>query len=263
MNKKFKIGVLGCGYACEKNLDKRLNPWFNLEEEYNIVFSFVSGRFKEYEDLNINQDNTKTCLLLKEYLYKGLIKYLEIPKEPLNEAETRNCALVPLLADDCDLIYLLDLSDEYYTEKQIINIFNYINREDNEFIAYFNTNFRNYIFSGKEWIDGFCPPRAFRVNYGALKLDSFYFDNDARYINGQNKFIDYKILPNNEISKKLAWIKHLTWTHENGRDKEIYQRRHFNNICSYKFNNETNKLEFDIDGYYKKFNIPVPEVYKD
>ena len=263
----LKIGILGCGFACNNKLDERLNPWFNVAKELNIVFSFVSARFIEYEKLGIKQDNRITKNILLDYKNLGQLQYLECPETTLSEAEARDLALQHLLKENCDLTYLLDLSDEFYTEQQIKNIFNFINKEDNQYVAWFSTPMKNYIFDGtQQWVDGFSPPRCFKTVFGSSKLTRVYFDNDMEYTSGLGQKIDYKFLPTRQIPKHLInkGIKHITWTHENGKLKEKYQRQHFsNNLCSYKFNEKTQKLEFDIDGYYKKLNIPVPEVHAD
>ena len=109
----MKIGILGCGYRCHDKLDERLESWFSLQTKYNMVFSFVSAQFKEYSEMGEEYNNEETELILKQYLQ---LKYLEISDKPLVEADVRNLALKHLLNEKCDIIWLLDLSDEFYTE---------------------------------------------------------------------------------------------------------------------------------------------------
>lgn len=264
MKNKYKIGILGCGYNCHEGLDKRLNPWFGRPDYKDFIFSFVSCKFKEYEELGIYSDNSETEKALGFLLKNELIQYLEVPDKPLDEATARNLALRHLLDDGCDYIILLDLSDEYYTEEQIHNILYYLNKEDNQFCGWFSILFKNYIFDGKQWIGGFCPPRIFKVNYDeTTTLEDFYWDNDVRYKdNTNNSHIDYKQLPSNVIPSNLlgGGVRHMTWLHTNGEFKEKYQRAHFNGICSYKFDKEKNELSFDND-YYK--DKPYPIINKD
>ena len=262
----MRIGVLGCGYSCENKLDERLNSWFNLAKEFNLVFSFVSVPFKEYIELNIYQDNIYTLKKLIEYKDKGFIQHIYISNTPQTEAEARNEALEPLLEDRCDFIWLLDLADEYYTEENIRNIIEYINKGGNDFYNWFSIPFRNYIFSGKEYILGFCPPRIFRVNpVGDLiyKLSSFRWDNDIIYKDPNGLIKDYINLASKKIPEKLLdnGIKHMTWLHSNGKQKYEYQMKHFGH-CGYKWNYETNQLEFNLD-YYKQNNLPIPEIHYD
>lgn len=260
----MKIGILCCGFSCHEKLDERMLPWFFLSKEFNLVFSVISCRFKEYEELNINQDNTTTRLYLENLYDDGKIQYLRIPDESLSEAEARNLALKPLLDNSCDYVWLLDLSDEYYTELQIRNIINYIQKE--EFVTWFSIPFKNYVFDEKQWIGGFCPPRIFKVNNSILcRLKKCYWDNDFEYDIGSGISVSYKNLSNKSIPLNLInnGVKHLTWLHSNGKNKVAYQEKHFGvGNCSYKWNNKENKLEFNLD-YYKKHNIPLPTVYID
>ena len=265
----MKIGVLGCGYQCEKELDERLNPWFNLADRYNFIFSFVSVQFKEYANLGYKYDNSETEQKLIYYQGQDLIQYTYFSTIPLIESDARDKALEPLLKENCDLIWLLDLSDEYYTETQIRDIINYIQKE--EFIDWFSIPMRNYIFLGKEWISGFCPPRIWRVNiikdtYNKFRLSKFYWDNDVVYTCSMSKpdiEKSYKEFSNKSVPKNLIndGIKHLTWLHSNGQQKYEYQMKHFGH-CGYKWNYDTNQLEFNKE-FHEKNNIPIPEVFKD
>ena len=264
----MKIGLLVCGYNCHNNLDDRMNSWFKLSKENNITISFVSARFKEYEELNINQNNTKTTQKLLEYFHNGKIQFLEIPDKSLLEHEARNLALSHLKYEKCDLIWLLDASDEYYTEDNILKILEYIKRGDNFFYYWFSIPFKNYVFNEKTWISGFCPPRIFRCKFGDTthcELDKFYFDNDVQYkLTGDclNNVISYKSLPNKKIpdSFLLNGIKHLTWLdNEISHQKVLYQEKHFG-VCSYKW--ENGHLKFNEE-YYNRLNITIPDIKKD
>jgi hypothetical protein len=263
----MKIGILGCGYACDDKLGERLKPWFNTAENKDLVFSFVSVKFKEYEDLNINQDNSKTVELLERYQNINYIQFLEAPKMAMLESEARNIALKHLLDEKCDIIWLLDLSDEYYTEHQIEKIIEYINREDNKFYDWVRIPFKNYIFSGKEWIAGFCPPRIFRVNPRPNQsLYNFYFDNDVIYEDKEKgELLNYQLFSSKSIPASFldGGVKHLTWLdNENSYNKVLYHEQHFKSGygCSYKW--ENGHLKFNEE-YYNRLNIPIPEVYID
>lgn len=266
---KYNIGVLGCGFSCENELDERLYPWFDLSKALDLKFSFISARFREYEELDIYQDNTLMADKLKQYYDNGNIQYLRIPEESLNEAEARNLALKPLLENGCDLIWLLDLEDEYYTKKDIINIIDFVRKEDNQYIAWMGINFKNYVGDDKHWVDGFCPPRLFRTNFGNSRLDSFIYDNDVVYKNKDfpSNVINYKHLPTKNVAKSWAFIKHLTWqSNEKSKNKILYHEKHFGPPlgfgCSYKWDDDKNCLTFNQE-YYKLLKIPTPEIFKD
>ena len=261
----MKIGVLGCGYNCHEGLEERLNPWFNFAKENNVVFSFVSAQFLEYSKLGYDtKNNAETKAKILELFLDGRIQHYYATETPQSEANARNEALRPLIEDCCDIIWLLDLSDEYYTESNIQKIYGHVFTAEDR-IAWWSINFKNYIFDGKQWIDGFCPPRIFRntIDYGDFRISSFYYDNDITYKYSRDSkiVIPYKYFPNEQIPKKLAHIKHMTWLHSNGKDKVKYQLAHFGH-CSYKWNEEKNELEFDLD-FYRKNDMKLPIINKD
>lgn len=277
---KLKIGVLGCGYDCVDDLDARLAPWFQVEQKHEIVFSFVSARFSEYKDLNLNVDNTPTLQKLFKYVSDGKLDYLEVPKDACSEHDARSLALRHLLATKCDLIWLLDLSDEYYTVAQIENILRFVDL--NPYSVYFRIPFKNYILDGKQWVEGFCPQRIFRRETPNLLLDNFFWDNDAAYRHKSTLSIadggtydgpiegtpvgtfsrDNQIAGSSVPSCILnEGIKHMTWLHSNGKNKVAYQLKHFGH-CSYKWNSTENKLEIDYD-FYAKTGVPLPIIRHD
>ena len=262
----MRFGILCAAYSCADSLDEVMAPWFSLSKKYDFVISVVSARFKEYEDLGIEQNNGMTIKKLGEYVQDKKIQYLEVPDKSLMEHEARNLALNHISQSDCDIVWILDGSDEYYIEEQIEKIIEYINNEDNQFYAWFSIPFKNYIFSGKEWVDGFCPPRIFKHKFTVARLSSFDWDNDTVYtLNGvpYSPVHSYRELPHKSIPKILigGGIRHLTWLdNEKSHQKVIYQEKHFNGTCSYKW--EDGHLRFN-DNYYKKSGQSLPIIYKD
>lgn len=267
-----KMGVIFCCYGNPEYVKDCILPWINLKQKYNIKIAAVHGQFKEYHDMGIPDDDKDTMFKLMRIYNTGLIDHLFIKSidEGIGgevyktESELRDECLQALLKDGVDYVWLLDL-DEFYTEKQIETIIEYINREDNLFYTWFSIPFKNYLFDGKQWVSGFCPPRIFRANnYNNLyKLDKFYWDNDIQYLGYLDTVdISYKDLPNKSIPENLLsqGIKHLTWLHSNGEKKCAYQEKHFNGICSYKFDKEKGELYLNPD-YYK--DKPYPTIHKD
>ena len=157
---------------------------------------------------------------------------------------------------ECDLIWLVD-GDEFYTIQDIQNIINFVTLNNNSF--WYTINFKNYIFDGKQWIDGFCPSRIFKTNFNDLTIDSFYWDNDILYKDLKSNKFNYKDLIKLEVPKDVAHIKHMTWIHENGKNKYEYQMKHFG-YCGYKWNYDESKLEFDKD-FYLKIRQELPTIY--
>lgn len=253
----MKIGVLGCGFNCIEDIENRLSPWFEVAKQEEIVFSFVSCMFKEYEDLSIVIDNSETIKYFQNLQNNNQIKYFNSSNKPLVESEARNLALFPLLEENVDCVWLLDLSDEYYSRDEIQSIIKYISND--KFIAWYKINFKNYILDGKQWIDDFCPPRIF-FNSRGLKISKFYWDNDIIYTNGKENF-NYTGLVYKNIPKHIAHVRHMTWLHSNGKIKVEYQNKHFGH-CSYKWNEEKNELEIDKN-FFIINNIPQPIIHRD
>lgn len=290
-----KIGIIFCAYGNPDYVQPCLDPWIKLKEKYNISIAAVHGQFKEYHDNGIEDKDYETQLKLKDLEWNKNIDCLYLQNDynvfwpdHLNqtkyetESEIRNKGLKYLLEEKCDIIWLLDL-DEFYTEEQIENIIKYINspflsETEGGFYAWYSINFKNYILDGKQWIDNFCPPRIFRtkISKGSknqLNLSNFIWDNDLEYTvlnlendwplkNGCNRLnISYKELASKKIPKNIVQIKHLTWLHSNGKNKVLYQLKHFGH-CSYKWNEEKNELEIDLD-FYRKNGLDLPIIYKD
>jgi hypothetical protein len=268
----MKIGIVFCAYGNSEYVEPCLKNWIKLKDQYSITIAAVHSQFKEYHDMEVPDHDFETLSKLAKLNGDKIIDYLWVnntyngwsnPIYPV-ESEARNYPLFYLLNKKVNYIWLLDL-DEFYTEKDIINIIDYIKKEDNEFYTWFSINFKNYIFDGKQWVDGFCPPRIFKVESNNHKLLKFYWDNDMIYqdLLTNSLIRSYKDLVHKEIPRNIVngGIKHLTWLNFNGKEKVQYQRKHFG-YCSYSWNDETNQLEFDLN-YYNKLGISIPNVYND
>ena len=80
------------------------------------------------------------------------------------------------------------------------------------------------------------------------------------YTNGRDE-LNYKYLVNQKIPKFYAHVRHMTWLHSNGKAKVEYQNKHFGH-CSYKWNDDANKLEIDKN-FFIKNNILQPIIHID
>lgn len=245
-----KLGIILSAYGLDEYVDACLSPWLS----FNIPISCVSFQFENFE----KQDN-KNCLeKINKYIPSSSIFYND--SKILKEHEARNIALNDLKNKDIDTFLILDI-DEFYKKEEIINLLDYINSEDFDWVAWSKINFKNYIFDGKCWTDGFCPPRVFKLQYQDFKLDRFYWDNDLVY-KDDNKDVDYKYLSSSIIPKNKLHVKHMTWLNtERGKYKAEYQQKHFGK-CSYKWNSEKNVLEFNKQ-YYVEVKEPIPQIYYD
>jgi len=247
------IGLLITGFNCDEHIDEVLKPWTELKNKHNIIFSFVYCQFKEYIDINGKQEIKNPAWLDK---HRDSIDYFHL-LEPTNEIEARNTALEPLLNDNVDIVIQLDC-DEFFTTEGIENIINYVNKD--KFIAWYRISYKNYVMDGF-LEEEFTPPRVYRTKIGKFKLNKFYDDNNISYLDEEKEISD-KVLANRTISKEINWTKHLSWpSSERGRLKCLYQERHFGQ-CSYKWNNEKNRLEFNKE-YYEKTGQKIPKVISE
>jgi hypothetical protein len=253
----MKIGISAIGYECEEHLDKVLNPWFDFKSKHNNIYiSVTHGVFPETHKLGYpiySKDNT--IQKLHKYENDKKIDYFQILDTPTFEKDLRNSTLQFLFYNKIDLLWLLDLQDEIYTEDQIYNIINYVEKSNKD---WFKINFKNYVFEEDIYVDNFIAPRIWK-NYTNDGINQFYYDNEIIFNNGKEaQSLEYDIIP-----KEIAFIKHLSWvgSKEYLNRKINFQKMHYGN-CSYSWNDQTNKLEFNMD-YYSKINEKPPIIYKD
>jgi hypothetical protein len=257
MNKK--IGISAIGYECKEHLWKVLAPWRELRTKYPNQFfiSVAHGVFPETKSLGYPILSTDGTIEDLEICYNsGIIDSLNVFKEPAYEKDIRNVTLPFLFSKDIDYLWLLDLQDEIYTEKEILSIISYI--EEESFIPTFKINFKNYVFDINHYVDDFIAPRIWN-NKLNLGVDKFIYDNDIIFKNTlRADQLAVKIIP-----KNIAFVKHLSWvgSKEYLNRKIEFQKNHYGQ-CSYMWNNEKECLDFDLS-YYQRYNIQLPNVHKD
>ena len=254
----MKIGLIASAYNCANFLDNCLKGWkeFKGKSDTELVCSFIHNCFEDNEDMGLpisSPDNTHE-LLENEY-NNDFLDYYNFSNKYLSEAGARSICLRNVLDDDVDYVWTIGI-DEFYSSEEIDRILSFVKM--NPLVDWFKVNYKNYVFDGKSWIDGFCPPRIFKVNtHGGLK--ELYYDDDFVYEDGT----DYKAMSSLEIPRNIAHVKHMTWLHENGKSKVEYQKKRWGeNGCSYSWDYKQNKLTFN-DSFYKKTNTPLPTLIKD
>jgi hypothetical protein len=248
----MKIGIIFAGYNNFKHASTSIIPWILYKKMYpnNIFIAAVSVPFKEYENKNIKPDST-TDYLINLANEKFIDICFDQPKF-IKENEARNMPLFYLLDKNVDYVMIVD-SDELYSLEDIARIIQYISEND---LEAFKINFKNYILDGKTYLDGFCPFRIFKTKIHD-GIDSFYWDNDIKYRNGKtNNQLIYADIP-----KEVAYIKHMTWLNENGKEKVEYHLKHFG-ACSYKWNQDKMELEIDWE-YYDRMGYSRPILNKE
>jgi hypothetical protein len=252
----MNIGILCNFYGFPQYIDRVLENWVHIK---NCVFASASCKFDQYLEINYLKEDNETINILKNK-YSNIFQYIHANKTS-NDSTVRNHPLVYLLNKQVDYIWLLD-QDEFYSKDEIENIINFVKLQ--EFVPYFKINFKNYFNDENHWVDGFCPPRIFKVKTNNLILDRFYFENDIVYKDKNNNDIDYKSLAHIEIPKNIAHVKHYSWCGDKEflKNKVKYQNLRYKGICSYIWNEEKNILELNED-FYKKYNIEKPKIYED
>lgn len=259
----MKIGIIAQGRNCANVLIDVLTPWLEAMKKHDIHICLTTATFKEMKVLGAYPYNSDGTLRMFEE-YKSLYpKNISIVKfdDYVTEAHSRGQAAKVLLNMGVDLIWMLDLSDEYYTVEQIDNIIKFVKGEP--FCTWFRLSFKNYVFDENTYlIQPFTPPRIWRTNIGGYKLHDCVYDNDFSYLNAIGAQISDKSLSNYIIPKSVAWIKHYSWLSDaRGKQKCAYQNLHFGHSagCSYRWNDEKNRLEFNEE-YFKKQGLMKPEI---
>lgn len=254
----MKIGVLAAGYNCAEYFNEVLKPWIQYKEKHgDLIISVISAPFENYEIERL--DKSVDWMIVAKRDEK--IDYLHVERTLMNESSARNIALYPLLDEKCDIIWILDF-DEVYTLEQIEKIVQFV--ENNPLTTWFKIRFKNYVIDKNHYVDDFFPPRIFRTE----NLGEFVWDNDLAYLNSKDPSslvrIDYRNFSNLTLPKNIAFVNHYSWcgTPERLKAKIDYQLKHFDGICSYKWDEEKDQIVLNLD-FYKKHNIPVPIIYAD
>jgi hypothetical protein len=264
----MKIGVLLTCYNCEDYVDKCLEPWLNLKEEYNFVIAANSGMFKDYLTLGISEKNEGTVKKLLEKKLDFLVT--TSGKNLLDEDYSRDVCLDFLRGgrwgrnEPCDLLIVVD-GDEIYTEENIRKIIKFV-KENPDHEGY-KLNFKNYSVKKGLFVD-YRHDRIFWMNrHGGI--NRFYFDNQFEYVDHALGKKEVKYKDSCMIPKSVAFIEHYSWLSEDPRtlDKIEYQQLRYTGLenqipkdsrCSYYWNNEANSLRFNKKHYdYWNLNVPV------
>jgi hypothetical protein len=113
----------------------------------NYFVSAVSVPFKEYKDIDELEDNSTN--ILRELVNQGRLQYLVDEPKYILELEARNLALENLVKHNVDYIWLVD-SDEFYTEKDIQKIEDYVESSNKNL---FKISLKNHVFDKEHYIE--------------------------------------------------------------------------------------------------------------
>lgn len=263
----MKIGLLLTIYNCDKYVEECLDPWFELKKDHDIIISAVSGMFVEYKAIGLPNRNKKTLEKLLNYDIDFQITTKG--DDLLYEDESRNLCLDFLNKKNCDLIWVID-GDEVYTKEQILGIINFI--ENNKEYDWYELQFKNLTIYDNLFMSYEHGRIMWANRYGGIAY--FYFDNKFIY-NESNAHTNIKSI---KIPKKIAYIKHYSWLSDDSRtkDKLLYQNIRYKNKyvngdfeeveenlrCSYVWNNDKNKLDFN-ESFYNFFEEEIPCLHEE
>lgn len=256
---KYKIGIIAVGYQC-KNLHKVIEPWIKLKNLYkeNIYISITTALFKEYWELGKIYDNNEMENTCRNLLINNEINDFNIIKNPILDFESRNACWDNLKDKNLDLVWQLDLFDEYYSLEEILNTINWI--QTNNLYDTYRVNFKNYFgeINSNNYILDFNPPR---INWVKKfnGLNKWYWDNWIEYNNGQKSEFSSQCT----IPTTICNPKHLSWVGPKDFliNKIKYQHKAIG-CCSYKWDEKEDAIKFDLD-YYIKYNKEIPEIFND
>jgi len=265
----MSFGVIFCSYSFPELLYKSIGPWITLKDELDIKIVAVHGQFREYHDFGFKDDDSDTEWQLNELYRNKKIDYLYIQnpsggsatKIYQTEFEIRDKALQWLLTQDVDYLWLVD-SDEVITVEEIRKTAEFV--KNNPLTCWFTTEFKNLTFDILHYTEGFRPPRIFSVNYNQYKLNKCIYDNEFSY-KGNGDIVNHRQFPSLNVPKNRFFALHYTWlNNQNSKNKILYHEKRWyypdkGNGCSFKWNNEKDCLEFNLD-YFKRINQSPPEV---
>lgn len=263
------IGLLLCVYEDYDFINECLQPWVEFrrinDSPINVKIAVTHGQFLEYHQLGFIDDDTRTINKLTELYRRNSIDYLYAQNEPgssatqiyQDEAGLRNHGLKWLLEQNIDYFWTIG-ADEIYKVSEIQNIIGKIEQEN--LCDYFKIHHRNFVFDRNHYVNDFCPNRIWN-NRRHGGIDKFFFDDDIVFKDGtKDRDAACYVIP-----EKYARISHYTWlNNEKSKNKVKYHELHFKHGagCSYKWNEQENKLEINLD-YYKRIGQSPPEIFTD
>jgi hypothetical protein len=252
------LGVIFTGYNCREYLENSLASWVNLRERNHsaekspqIKICAVNVVFDKFDAAP--EDGTRELLL--RYQVDGKIDHAIIGPDGMTEVEARGTALKWLISQGADTIIQVDI-DEFYTIEEINRILRFVDSQ--EFIVAFRLSLKNFVFDKNTYLEeAFTPMRIHRVKAGPFTAVDFCDDNNVLYRDDNGSIRDTN-LATMTVPKKIAWIRHYTWLNDERSKKKIaYQNKRWPS-CSFKWNEEENRLEFNLD-YYRQNQLSFPK----
>lgn len=253
---KQTVGVIFTSFNMADLLPMSLNPWCEARRKrlggHHWLICAVSVPFKKF-----NEPRTDSTLpMLRQDLENDVLDHLIESEEPMEETEARGLAMKWLIEQGADLVWQAD-ADEAPTEEEIRKTIDFV--EKNPFVTAFQGCLRNFVFDEHTWLaKPFTPMRIHRVKSGTYVADHFWDDNNISYRGTVTR--DFKrdtYFATMQIPKAIAWVKHLSWlSDERSKRKTEYQRLRWGS-SSFRWNQETNRLEWD-ESHFAAHKLPFP-----
>lgn len=255
----MKIGIIYTGFNTEKYIHESLYTWLLAKQDKlggnEFVISVTSVPFIKF-NIDANKGLDGTHQILEKLNGEFTFDYFNHNPTPVTEVEARSAALKYLVGQDVDYVWQVD-SDEFYTSDDILRIIKFLSFQ--KLVPCFRLSLKNYVFDENTYlIEPFCPMRIHKVKFNSCVASEFYDDNNIFYLNEGTKVYDVQIA-NMTIPASFVWIKHLTWLSDDRSKRKVAYQRARGWECSFKWDEENNKLEFNPD-FYRKRSQNVPKV---
>ena len=268
----MKIGILLTAYNCAKYIDKCLEPWLKLKDEFDFVIACNSGMFKDYLELGIPEKNTETIqkLVSKKLDCLTLIS----GKNLIDEDHSRDISLDFLnggrfgRGTKCDLLIVID-GDEVFTEENIRNILDFVMKNPDH--DGYKINFKNHTIREGLFTYDYEHDRIFWMNrHGGIKR--FFFDNNFEYSDHYYGKSTYKYSDSVTIPKSVAYVDHYSWLSDDPRtkDKILYQNKRYHGInyeipegqrCGFEWDDEKDRVKFSST-FWSGRGVQVPILHE-
>lgn len=257
----MKIAIINISYNCFDTLPLALESWIELKksprkEIAQLLLTSSAVCFKETADLGYplyGDDNT--IPYLSDLKKDGVLDKFDLPAYPRTEIEAWNKWLPWLFEQDTDLIWMVN-SDEIWSIPEILGTLKFV--QDNRLVDLYKVQFKNYIFTEKQWTLDFITPRLWWVNRNK-KLKGFYQDDLVEYENGKR---DHQVSAL-QVPRGIAFPSHKSWC---GSPEKLKRKAEFGikryGLCSYLWDETAQSLKFNSE-YYKKMGKPQPELCSD
>lgn len=262
------IGCIYCAYNMADLVPASLTPWVEVKrapfEGHTFKICAISVPFEGFDHGGAPEDATRAQL--GAAVHCGDIDHAIVRDKPMKETDARGAALRWLIGAGCDTVIMAD-ADEVWTAEQITAAFAFV--EANPWVVWFRVPYKQIVFTAAQWLEEpFTPPRIHRVHIpGGYRAAGFWDDNGVYYQRpweqesggSRVEIVQDTVLACLVVPQSAVWVHHATWlSDERSKAKVAYQRRRWGQ-CSFRWNEETDQLEWD-EAYHAQRGLSFPPV---